>query len=340
MKKFKLATLFSLVLLVFFGCGSNGSTNSKEIDELSISFVPSAPAEDILTATEPLEGLIKDQMAKEGYTIDKVNIDVGTNYEAVGESLASGTTDIGFIPGGTYVLYADDGVEPILTATRDGLSIDSEKAIDWNKNEPTEGLSDEDATFYRSLLIAGPTEKGQELSKKVNDGKELSFDDINSANICLQSPSSSSGYLYPAYLLEEKFGKKVSDLSSTVTTNGYGDALGRLAAGQCDLAPIYADARRDYEEDWTSTYNRSKDIWAETDVVAVTDGIMNDTISISKNSKIYSEDFVKAFQQAMIEIAKTDAGKDVIAIYSHKGYMIANPDDYEVEKQVQEKIVG
>ncbi len=340
MKKFKLATLFSLVLIVLLGCGSDNGVDGKNIDELKVSFVPSAPAEDILTATAPLEDLIKDEMGKKGYNIGKVSIDVGTNYEAVGESLASGTTDIGFIPGGTYVLYADDGVEPILTATRDALSIESDKATDWNENEPTKGLSDEDATFYRSLLVAGPSDKGRELADKVNSGKELTFEDLNSANICLQSPSSSSGYLYPAYMLDEKLGKKITDLSSTVTTNGYGDALGRLAAGQCDLAPIYADARRDYEKDWTTTYNRTDDIWAETDVVAVTDGIMNDTISISKNSPVYSEDFVKDFQEAMINIAKTDEGKKVIDIYSHKGYMIADPSDYDVEREVQEKIVG
>ncbi|MEI3186688.1 MAG: hypothetical protein V8S27_01315 [Lachnospiraceae bacterium] len=39
--------------------------------------------------------------------------------------LSAGTTDVGFIPGGTYVLY-DDGCEAIVTATRDGLSVDSD----------------------------------------------------------------------------------------------------------------------------------------------------------------------------------------------------------------------
>ena len=33
------------------------------------------------------------------------------------------------IPGGTYVLY-DDGCDVLLTATRDGLSIDSDSAKD------------------------------------------------------------------------------------------------------------------------------------------------------------------------------------------------------------------
>ena len=54
---------------------------------------------------------------------------------AVGEALAAGTADVGLIPGGTYVLY-EDGCDVLLTATRDGLSIDSDNAKDWNDNAP------------------------------------------------------------------------------------------------------------------------------------------------------------------------------------------------------------
>ncbi|AIQ41665.1 hypothetical protein R50912_17665 [Paenibacillus sp. FSL R5-0912] len=46
----------------------------------------------------------------------------------------------------------------ILTATRAGLSNDSENPKDWNDNKPTEP-TDTQATYYRSLLIAGPTAK-------------------------------------------------------------------------------------------------------------------------------------------------------------------------------------
>lgn len=118
-------------------------------------------------------------MANLGYDIGEVDITVGTNYEAVGESLSAGTSDIGLIPGGTYVLY-DDGAEVVLTATRAGLSVDSDDPKEWNDNKPTEA-SDEQATGYRALIIAGPSEKGQELAQKVNNGEELTFEDVNSA---------------------------------------------------------------------------------------------------------------------------------------------------------------
>ena len=40
-------------------------------------------------------------------------------------SLSAGTADVGLIPANTYLLY-DDGCDVILTATRDGLSVDDD----------------------------------------------------------------------------------------------------------------------------------------------------------------------------------------------------------------------
>ena len=144
-------------------------TAAKTIETLKVAFVPSREPQEIITATEPLKQLLKDELAKEGYDIKDVEITVGTTYEAVGEGLEAGTIDVGLIPGGTYVLY-DDGAEVILTATRDGLSKDSDNAKDWNDGQPTEA-SDKQAVSYRALFIAGPSDKGQELAAKVNAGE-------------------------------------------------------------------------------------------------------------------------------------------------------------------------
>ena len=104
---------------------STQETGNKTIDTLRIAFVPSREPEEIITATEPLKQMLTDELAKLGYDVGEVDITVGTSYEAVGEALAAGTADVGLIPGGTYVLY-DDGCDVLLTATRDGLSIDSD----------------------------------------------------------------------------------------------------------------------------------------------------------------------------------------------------------------------
>ena len=309
---------------------------NKKVDKLNVYFVPSREPQEIVTATEPLKDMLKTELSKEGYDIGEVVITVGTSYEAVGEALSAGTADIGLIPGGTYVLY-DDGADVLLTATRDGLSKNSDAAKDWNDGKATEATT-EQATSYRSLIIAGPSEKGQELAKKINSGEALTFDDLDGANWSVMSSSSPAGYIYPSLWLQDNFQKNILNLSHAVQSDSYGSAFARLAAGQVDVLCTYADARRDYEEKWKAEYNRTGSIWEETSVIGVTPPIFNDTVSVSKTSKIMDDAFKKALSNAFINIGKTEEGQKVIAIYSHKGYQEAKSADYDNERKAQQMI--
>ena len=189
---------------------SAAEPTAKKIDTLKVAFVPSREPQEIITVTEPLKEMLKNELAALGYEVGEVEITVGTTYEAVGEGLEAGTIDVGLIPGGTYVLY-DDGAEVILTATRDGLSKDSDNAKDWNDGQPTEA-SDRQAVSYRALFIAGPSEKGKELQDKVNAGEELTWEDLDGANWSVMGTSSPAGYIYPALWLQDHYGKGISDL--------------------------------------------------------------------------------------------------------------------------------
>ncbi len=332
-----LALVMTLSLVACGGGEEGGNTeSSKKIETLKVTFVPSREPEEIITVTEPLKQMLKDELATQGYEVGEVEITVGTTYEAVGEGLVAGTIDVGLIPGGTYVLY-DDGAEVILTATRDGLSKDSDNAKDWNDGKPTEA-SDKQAVSYRALFIAGPSGKGQELLNKVNNGKELTWEDLDGANWSIMGTSSPAGYIYPALWLQDHYDKGISDLKSAVQSDSYASAFARLASGQVDVLVTYADARRDYAERWNTEFGRSGSIWEETGVIGVTAPIYNDTISVSKNSEIMNSDLIAALQQAFINIGNTDAGKKVIAIYSHNGYQVAQASDYDNERAAQKLI--
>ena len=332
-----LALVMTLSLVACGGGEEGGNTeSSKKIETLKVTFVPSREPEEIITVTEPLKQMLKDELATQGYEVGEVEITVGTTYEAVGEGLVAGTIDVGLIPGGTYVLY-DDGAEVILTATRDGLSKDSDNAKDWNDGKPTEA-SDKQAVSYRALFIAGPSGKGQELLNKVNNGKELTWEDLDGANWSIMGTSSPAGYIYPALWLQDHYDKGISDLKSAVQSDSYASAFARLASGQVDVLVTYADARRDYAERWNTEFGRSGSIWEETGIIGVTAPIYNDTISVSKNSEIINSDLIAALQQAFINIGNTDAGKKVIAIYSHNGYQVAQASDYDNERAAQKLI--
>ena len=346
MRKYLYLFMVSAIIVVLAACGGNdeGSSSSGEdggdgetsIDTLSIGFVPSREPDEIITATEPLKNLLTEEMAELGYEIGEVDITVGTNYEAVGEALSAGTTDIGLIPGGTYVLY-DDGAEAVLTATRAGLSIDSDDAKEWNDNKPTED-SDEQATSYRALVIAGPSAKGQELAEKVNSGEELTWEDVNSASWAVMSSSSPAGYIYPALWLDENYGNTITDLDNVVQSDSYGSSFARLAAGQIDVMVAYADARRDNEEQWQEEFGGEGTVWDDTNVIGVTPAIYNDTVSVSKNSEIMDDDLKAAIQQAFINIGESEEGQEVISIYNHEGYQEADSSDYDNERDAQEMV--
>ncbi|WP_300764687.1 PhnD/SsuA/transferrin family substrate-binding protein [uncultured Oscillibacter sp.] len=347
-----LAMILCLGLLA--GCGGQDSENGggsqqpntdttqaqdsgpKQVDKLSVYFVPSREPSEIVTATEPLKQLLKDEMLKEGYDIGEVEITVGTTYEAVGEALVAGTADVGLIPGGTYVLY-DDGCDVILTATRDGLSKDFDDPKDWNDGTPTEA-SDKQAVSYRALLIAGPSEKGQALVAKVNAGEELTWDELNAANWSVMGSSSPAGYIYPALWLQDRYSKGITDLASAVQSDSYASAFARLASGQVDVLVTYADARRDYAERWNTEFGREGSIWEETGLIGVTAPIYNDTVSVSKTSSKMDADMIAALQNAFINIGNTPEGKEVIAIYSHNGYQKAQSSDYDNERAAQKLI--
>ena len=86
-------------------------------------------------------------------------------------------------------------------------------------------------------------------------------------------------------------------------SDSYGSAFARLASGQVDILCTYADARRDYEDEWTTEYGMTNSIWDDTAVVGVTPAIYNDTISVSKTSPIMDDDFKQALGQPLITSA-------------------------------------
>lgn len=348
MKKF-LASILTLTLCLGLATGcagkqtpaennteSAGETGVKEIPSLKIAFSPYADADQITTATEPLEQLLQAKLLEKGYDVKDIDMTVGTSYTAVGEALSAGSADIGFISGGNYVLFSDD-CDVLLTALRYAINKDSENPADWNDGTIEENTKDM-STYYRCIILAGPSEKGQELQAKVNAGEELTWDDLNSANWSVMGTSSPAGYIYPALWLQDRYGKGISDLSSAVQSDSYASAFARLASGQVDVLVTYADARRDYAERWNTEFGREGSIWEETNVIGVTAPIYNDTISVSKNSEIMDADLIAALQDAFINIGNTEEGKQVIAIYSHNGYQKAQSSDYDNERAAQKLI--
>lgn len=334
----KKVLIIMFTLVIGFTLTACGDTEKDYTDHtLTVIFVPSRPADEILTMTAPLEQMLLDELALAGYDLAGVDILVSSSYEAAGIAMLSGTGDVGFLPGGTYVMFADtvnSPVEVILSAARSGLSKDSEVAMDWNDGLATEAV-DTVVSYYKGLIVAGTSTAARTLAAKVNAGTELVWDDVKDLNWCVRSATSSSGYVYPNLWVYMNFdGKTFDDITNISETAGYGATMAELATGTCDVGTIYADARRDYADEWTEDYARTLTIWEETDVVGVTGNIMNDTISVSRIN--LGQGIIDAIQQAFINIAKTDEGLAVMAVYSHTNYVAALDSDYDSARDLRE----
>lgn len=346
------ASLLAVAMLA--GCSTSTPTAttstaapeaSKKLDEVKLEFVPSKDADVIITGTKGLDKMIVDAMAKRGYEIGKVDITVGTSYDATGEALAAGSIDLGWLPGGTYALYSGE-TDVILTATRNGLSNDSENAADWNGDANATKKDGPQVTFYRSLIYATPSAYGKQLAEKVNKGEKLTWEELDKANWAVLKTSSSAGYIYPTlWLMKNYDGKKISDLKNVTTLDSYGSAFAQAAAEQVDIIVCYADGRNDYEASWklASTekdatgkqgLGRSDSIWNELNVIGVTDKIYNDTVAITKaKPEVYNPEFIAAMQDSLIEIIQTEEGKKIFDVYSHAGYAKATDADYDVARE-------
>jgi phosphonate transport system substrate-binding protein len=298
---------------------------------------------------------LKAELNAQGYNFKSVQVFVGTSYEAVGEALDAGTADVGLIAGGTYAVYSEGGnLDVALTSTRAGLNKDSDNPKDWNDGQPTTGNPLDQVTTYRSLGITGTSAKGKELAAKINNGQQITWEDLQTVKIGVQGVTSSAGRIYPTLKFLELYNKKLSDLptANVIQLANYGGAAAALASGQVDIAFGYADFRRDYATNWTKDYGRTASIWDETAVAFVTLPIYNDTVTISKVT--VDAALKAAIQKAFIKLVSDETAltgvaanetmflkvKDIFKVYSHEGYKTALDADYDNERKAQDIIAG
>lgn len=318
------------------GNTSEAASESVEIDTLRVCVSPYQDADILLAGLSSLGDNIKTEMAKEGVIINNVDLTVGTSYSVVGEALSAGTVDVGFVSGGTYVTY-DEECDVLLTALRQAINKDSLDPKEWNDGTE-EAFTDDLTTYYRSVILAGPSAKGQELAAKVNAGEELTWEDLDGATWAVMGASSASGYIYPSLWLYNKFGKQISDLSNVVQSDSYTTSMSRLAAEQVDILVAYAHIRAKLGPTWDTDLGGTGNVYEQTAVLAVTDQIMDDTICVSKNSPVVTEEFKKAFGNAMIRIGETEEGLETLKVLSHVGYRFADAKDYDPERAAQDML--
>lgn len=338
-----------IVLFLFaFGLAACGqqTTLQQDPDTLVVQFVPSTAVDSaLLTKVMSIETMLEDKLLAAGYDMN-VSISIGTSYASVIEAMASGQVHVAFLTAQQYAfttLEYPGEVEVLLTSVRNAytVQVDGTGAIIEDKDAiiaaaNTEGYnastrSDVKVSSYYAMLLIDKDDVAAYESQGIAW--------LAGKNVATQSTTSGSGYVYPSFLLSENDLHFVpnADVPNAAdgevgftTISGHQNAVISLLMGEVDACFTFFDARATASafETWQAN-NVGLNRFEETQVVELTTGIYNDTIS---GLTSLSAGLRAAIQQAFIDIIATEDGAAALAIYNHTGYLIAEDSDYDGER--------
>lgn len=221
---------------------------------------------------------------------------VMTSYTALVEAMGTNEVQIGFIPAFAYVLGNEKhGIEVILKSERYGSGT------------------------YKAQYVV-----------RADSGIE-SLEDMKGKVWAYGDAASTSGYLFPAAQIMDEFDVKdpqTEFFKEAVQTGGHDNSAIAVYNGDADVATTFDDVRTELEAEYPDVMEKLK-------VVAYTEDIPNDTISVTKD---LSDELQTKIKEAFLSF---NDDKDMIKImnevYNWDRIIEANDEEYEVVRSTYEK---
>ncbi len=332
--------------------------NKDDSSVIKIQFVPSNDPDTLGALAKRLEPVLHEITPEYTYEIS-----VGTSYNATTEGLLSNQLDIGFLTASGYAqaTLQDPGeIEVLLTSVRKGYKVQVEDYKDdvtkqmQAMNGEIDGYkylgqqSDVDVNWYTSQLSVR-----NEYYKDTNNDGTIDVKDLAGLKIGRMGATSGAGYLRPLKYLNDygmsmvdqtKYDKATEEEKKTmiigVEQTDYGAAFNNTQDGTIAGFWGFTDVR--YAQGYIkkdNPYFNKEEAFTKTKVIAITDGIYNDTISARSNLEDAKKEAVKkAFKEA-IKMTDKIEGQDMspseilYKVYSHTGYTEAKDSDFDGERE-------
>ena len=235
---------------------------------------------------------LADLLEKEtGY---KINTTVPTAYAPLIEAMGVAKVDVGWLAPFQYsVAHQRNGAEVILATVRQG------------------------SKTYVSEII---TQADSGIKK---------LDDLKGKRFAFVDELSSSGFLYPAALIKEKFGTSAQQFfSQVVYAGGHDKVVIAVYNKQVDGGATFGNSNPSGPETAarTTVQGTLPDVLQKVVKIAETDPIPNDTVSVRKG---LPKEVVDKVKNGLLKIAGSDQGKKLLKdLYQIDGLAAASDSDY------------
>jgi phosphonate transport system substrate-binding protein len=298
----------------------NGETGYEDWpEELVLGLVPSREADVLVETAQPLaDHLAAELSSMSGRDID-VESFVPTDYAGLVEAMGTGQADIGAFGPIALVQAADrHGAVVILQSVRRGST---SYHTQWMTNDPDRFCEDEPQADDNGWLHCNGTldtnegPVGEDALANIEDGETVFF----------VSPSSASGYFYPATQLE-RAGTPLDDID-TQFSGGHDASVLAILRGDATVAVSFDDAR-------TTVASDEPTVGEEVIVFAYSDEIPNDGFAVRGD---LPQSLIDAIQQILLDYAESDEGQEVLdSIYEIEGLVEADLSALDAARQVEQ----
>ena len=299
-------SLAMLIITMLFVCGCGRKGDvGSEINPIRFYLMPLKDKEIV----DKNAAIIKSIM--ESNTGLKFKIIPAKSYLETLEAFGKGEADIAFMGTMGYLL-----------------------AHDWAKAEAyLKFLYGDVYTSYRGEILV---KSGGPINK---------IEDLNGKTIVFSSEYSSSGYLYPLWLLHEKNIKP----QKMIFAKGHIDAIEMLYNGKVDAAATYHSKQSGDGAEQDARINLIKkypDIFSKLKIVALTEEIPNGPVALRYN---IPQNIKSQLVGSLMMLAKTSEGRKALYdLYGMTGLTTTNDKDYDgvreiikdLGKTIQEMVPG
>jgi len=323
------------------------STSAGQKETINIQFVPSNDPGKLATLASNMAPMLSKYEPNYNFSIT-----TGSSYAATTTAMLADQVDVGFLTASGYaeVTLKNPGkVEVLMTSVRKGyqVQVDYSDHADQVKamNGEIEGYeylgqqSTQDVNWYTSQLTVA-----KKYYVDANKDGKIDIHDMAGLTIGRMGPTSGAGYLRPLKYLYDNGMEMVDSITDATKqikgqyfSSGYTAACEAMFNGEVAGFWGYTDVRySNFYSKSESTHYQDKSVFTDYKVVAVTDGIYNDTISARSNLSDAKKAAVKhAFKELVKDGDINTEGTGayyLYNLYSHTGYTDAKDSDFDGER--------